>query len=183
MFGILDKFKPRPATTEELIQAWLDSPLECIKGQFDAEVKWDTCYGLAPMGGLPDSHGYSQLPDLKIVTTVRKTERTIGWIEGISMHSGGVARVRHFALDAGLSGHGYGSALLKSIIGLLKTNHAIKIEFRETHTSKLDHYRKLFAKNGIEEVSRGVWCINLYEDGKVPKETHDFQVSLMKYQR
>lgn len=183
MFGIFDRFKVKPASDEELIQAWLIDPVNSIKGQFDKPVKWHTCYGLAPFEGLPDSHGYSQLPDLIVTTKVRKTEADIGWIEGISMHSGGVARVRHFALQSGLAGKGYGEILLKSILDLLKANYATKVEFHETHTKKLEHYRKLFAKNNIVEVAKGVWAIDLYPDGDIPEDVLGFQASLLKSNR
>ncbi|MDA0152225.1 hypothetical protein OH460_07925 [Vibrio sp. Makdt] len=180
MFGLLDRFKTKPATTDELIQAWIDNPVECLQGQFDHKMEWDTCYGLAPMEGLPDTHGYSMFPDLKVTIKVRKTEVDIGWVERISMYSGGTVRVRHFALDPRLSGQNYGGILLKSIIDLLKANNAIKIEFHETHITKLEHYRKLFTKYQIEEISKGVWCVNLYEDGKIPQQVQDFQASLLK---
>ncbi|EJC7176237.1 hypothetical protein DC915_RS03120 [Vibrio parahaemolyticus] len=183
MFGIFNKLKTQPASDAELIQAWLDDPLSCIKGQFDKPVEWHTCYGLAPMEGLPDTHGYSQLPDLKVTARVRKTEVNLGWIEGISMHSGGIARVRHFALQTVLTEQGYGEVLLNSIIDLLKGNYATKIEFRETHTIKIEHYRKLFAKNDIEEVTKGVWAIDLYPEREIPEDVLDFQASLFKSNR
>lgn len=180
MLRIFDKFRERPVSDEEFIQAWLDAPMRSIKGQFGAPVEWRTCYGLAPFEGLPDSHGYSELPDLKVTVKVRKSEAVLGWIEGLSMHSGGTVRVRHFALQESITANGHGSVLLSSIIKLLKEKNATKIEFRETHTTKLEHYRKLFAKNGIKEVTRGVWVVNLYADGEIPDDVLAFQASLLK---
>lgn len=183
MFRIFNKFKTQPASDTDLIQVWLNDPVSCIKGQFDKPVEWHTCYGLAPMEGLPDTHGYSTLPDLKVTAKVRKTSVDLGWIEGISMHSGGTARVRHFALQTGITGNGYGEILLSSIIEFLKANNATKIEFRENHTTKLEHYRKLFAKNNIEEVNQGVWAIGLYPKGDIPNDVQAFQASLLKSNR
>lgn len=178
--GLLDFFKSKPATTDELIQAWLSAPTKCIKGQFDKDIEWRTTYGLAPMEGLPDTHGYSQLPDLKITTKVGKTEADIGWIEGISMYSGGTARVKHFALDTTFTGKGYGEVLLKSIIDLLRLNNATSIEFHENHKTKITHYRKFFAKHGIIEHPTGVWKFDLYSQSEVPQQVVDFQTSLLK---
>lgn len=183
MFNFFNKSAIKKVEDYELIQAWTNEPLSCFRGHFDQPITWNTCYGLAPFKGLPDTHGYSNMPDLRVASSINNVELEIGSVERIRMHSGGIVTIKHFALDPELTRKGHGRTLLKSIIELLKSHHATSIEFHESHSKKIEHYRAFFAKQGIAECIKGVWVIDLYPEREIPQSVVDFQSSLLKENR
>ena len=72
------------------------------------------------MEGLPDSHGYSTMSDLNCTYSEGKYSIRIGWIEGISMYSGGTVRIRHFALNVGLTRNGVAATFFQGILCFLE---------------------------------------------------------------
>ncbi|USD59085.1 GNAT family N-acetyltransferase [Vibrio sp. SCSIO 43140] len=177
---ILEKFKPRKVTKDELFQLWLDNPVSCFHGQHGKEMKWHTVYGLAPMEGISDSHGYSMFPDLTVAPQIGDTALILGWVERIAMYKGGTVRIKHFALDPSQSRQGNGKILFNAILELFKAQNAIRVEFHEDHSSKIAHYASFFQKMGVEQVSDRVWRVEFYPDGNIPQDVVDFQNSLVR---
>lgn len=168
-----------PSATE-LIMAWSKRADPHFLGYFQQPLAWNTVYGLAPMEGLPDSHGYSMLPNIRCTYSDGKYGITIGWIEGIAMHSGGTVTIRHFALSTKLTRLGIGIIFFEKMIQFFRRMNAVSLVFKETHTSRIDHYRVFFKKLGITEIERGVWKIDLYNSGDIPDNVRAFQATLIK---
>lgn len=55
------------------------------------------------MHGLPISLGVSTMPNLTNRIVMGSTSVNVGWVEGITMHSGGTVIVDHFALNRELT--------------------------------------------------------------------------------
>nr|WP_163502612.1 hypothetical protein [Halomonas socia] len=142
-------------TVEQFIEEWSRSPETYFYGYFDQELKWSTCYGLAQLEGLPDTHGYSMMPDIRCQYNEYKYSLEIGYIEGISMHSGGVVRIRHFALNTSLTRAEIGERFFYAILQFFKSKNAVTIEFHESHGSKIDHYRRFLRKSALRKLQIG----------------------------
>lgn len=155
-------------TVEQFIHKWSMSPESHFSGYFDEDLEWSTCYGVAPLFGIPDSHGLCSLPNIVCQYSVYKYSLQIGWVTGIEMHSGGIVRINHFALNTELTRKGIGEIFFNSIIRFLKSKNAVVIEFHENHSSKMQHYRRFFEKMGVTEVNEGVWQVDLYENTSIP---------------
>ena len=168
---------PSPAN---LIDKWSSHHQQYFFGQNGKELDWTTVYGLAPFNHLPDTHGYSTMPDMVCRCGARGYSIEIGWVEGVTMYGGGIARVKHFALNTKLTQRGLGRPFLESILYFLKLQNAIRVEFHENHSEKIDHYRAFFKKMGIAEVGKGVWSVDLYPGSLVPKSVSNFHESLRK---
>jgi hypothetical protein len=169
-----------PHTIDQLIEEWSCNPEAHFFGYYQQPLVWDTVYGVAPLEGLPDTHGYSTLPDIKCSYSRGQSNIKIGWVEGISMHSGGVVTVRHFALASELSRFRIGVIFFEALIRFFKKNNALTIEFHESHTSKINHYRRFFEKISVAEISDCVWKVDLYEHEEIPIQVVQFQTSLMR---
>lgn len=174
---IIDLFRPKKSTGN-LINKWKENPESYFKGLFNEPLEWNTCYGLAPFEGLPDSHGYSQMPDMKCVIPNHPRPLIIGWVEKISMYSGGTVRIKHFALENEFTNIGLGVKFLGSIIRFFKSHNAIKIEFHETHKTKIEHYKIFFEKYGVKEKSKGVWIVEPYKYTRVPDSVTTFHKNI-----
>lgn len=176
-------FKPSlkkiPSVTE-LITAWSNKADPHFVGYFNQPLAWNTVYGLAPMEGLSDSHGYSMLPDIRCTYSDGEHRITIGWIEGISMHSGGTVTIRHFALSTRLTRLEIGKIFFEKMIQFFRSMNAVSLVFEETHTSKINHYRVFFKKLGVTEIERGVWKIDLYKSCDIPDHVRAFQATSIK---
>ncbi|MDR7088596.1 hypothetical protein [Cellvibrio fibrivorans] len=188
MFRILEYFdnvlswlgQEKIPSIDELIVAWSRNPDGHFFGYYQQQLVWHTVYGLAPMEGLSDSHGYSMLPNIRCSYSDGKYGMNIGWIEDISMHSGGMVRIRHFALAVKFTRYGIGKIFLNAMMNFFKSINAVSIEFHETHASKIDHYRRFFEKNEVKEVRCGVWMIDLYENNDTPSHVLEFQSKLKR---
>lgn len=141
------KYGKKP-TDRQFINEWSKSPEKHFCGYFDQKLEWSTLYGLAPFESLPDTHGYSRFPDIRCEYKEYKYSLKIGYIEGISMYSAGVVRIKHFALNAKLTRSGVGEIFFNAILLFFKSKNAVIIEFHENHSSKIDHYRRFFEKLG-----------------------------------
>ncbi|WP_321323644.1 hypothetical protein [Thiomicrorhabdus sp.] len=167
-------------SVEQFINEWLKAPQEFFFGYFEQPLEWSTCYGLAPMEGLPDTHGYSKIPDIRCEYREYKYSLKIGYIEGISMYSGGTVRIKHFALNSELTQNNIGKKFLNSILEFFKSKNAVVVEFHENHSSKIEHYRKFFEKLGIEEIKDRVWRVELYKESEIPKEVLSYHEKLQR---
>lgn len=170
--------KEKTTIIEERTHTWSHNSGIHFYGSYQQSLIWHTVYGLAPMQGLPDTHGYSMLPNIRCFFLAGKCLESIGWIEDISMHSGGVVRIKHFALAVKFTRSGIGVIFFNAMITFFREINAVSIEFHESHTSKKDHYRRFFEKNEIKEVSDGVWKIELYKNNDIPSHVIDFQSAL-----
>lgn len=173
--GLHQEFFEKPSI-EQLIDEWLKDPLASFHGYFDNPLDWSTCYGVAPMEGLPDTHGYSCMPDIRC----EYKELLIGNVEGISMYSGGTVRIKHFALNPDLTRKYIGEKFFSSILEFIKSKNAVSVEFHENHSSKIEHYRRFFEKQGIAEIKDGIWKVNLYMESDIPKHVLDFHEGLKR---
>jgi GNAT superfamily N-acetyltransferase len=157
----------------------MKKPEDNFVPQKKQSLEWITGYGvIAQMYGLPGSHGYSKMPDLKCSFTKRKYTINIGWVEGISMYGGGTVRIKHFALEASLTRRGLGKTYLEALIRFFKKHNAIVIEFHENHSSKNEHYRQFFGEIGVKEIRNGIWQVDLYENTEIPSSVEVFQQEL-----
>lgn len=172
-------FEKKP-TVEAFLASWKKYPDSHFFSQTDTALEWVTGYGLGIMEGLPDTHGFSKMPNIICNYSENNYSLDIGWIERISMLSGGTVRIKHFALNKGLTGRGYGIAFIESLICFFKKHNATSIEFHENHSTKIQHYRQLFKKMGVSEIRSGVWRIDLYPDEEIPHSVKAFQDSLTK---
>ena len=170
----------REPTEEQFINEWMNDPIACYFGYFDQPLEWSTQYGLANMEGLPDTHGYSTLPDIRCEYKVYKYLLRIGNIEGISMYSGGIVRIRHFALNSELTRTQIGKIFFNSILEFFKSKNAITVEFHESHSSKIEHYRRFFRKLGITEIKDRVWRVELYKENDIPKNVLSYHEKLRR---
>lgn len=185
LFNFIEKIKfyrkyGKNPTPEQFVNEWTKAPHDYFFGYFGQPIEWKTCYGLAPMEGLPDTHGYSIMPDIRCQYKEYKYSLMIGNIEGISMYSGGTVRIKHFALDSDLTNHGIGEIFFKSILDFLKSKSAVTVEFHETHSSKIEHYRRFFEKHGIKEVKNRVWRVELYKQNEIPDHVLAFHEKLRR---
>ncbi len=165
-------------TVEQFINEWAKEPQEYFFGYFDEPLEWSTRYGLAPMEGLPDTHGYSTIPDISCQFKEYEHLLNIGNIEGISMYSGGTVRIKHFALNSELTKNGIGEVFFASILDFFKSKNAVIIEFHENHSSKIEHYRRFFEKLGIKEINSRVWRVELYKPNEIPNQVLSFHEKL-----
>ncbi|GGP69531.1 MULTISPECIES: hypothetical protein [Shewanella] len=172
------KYGKSPNYDELFINEWLKEPEAYFFGYYGAKLEWTTGYGIAPLEGLPDTHGYSSFPDIRCQYKEYKYSLKIGNVEGISMHSGGTVRIRHFALNADLTKNKLGEKFLNSIIEFFKSKNAVIIEFHESHSSKIAHYRKFFKRLGIPEVKGRIWQVELYSGNNIPKNVLSFHEKL-----
>lgn len=166
-------------TAEQFIEEWSKAPQEYFFGYFEEQLDWTTYYGLAALESLPDTHGYSAMPNIQCQFRDFKYTLDIGYIEDISMHSGGTVRIKHFALNSELTRRGIGKKFFNSILEFFKSNNAVIIEFHENHSSKIEHYRLFFEKNGIREINKGVWRVNLYSKTEIPNHVLFFHEKLL----
>lgn len=167
-------------TVEQFINEWKKDPLAYFWGYFDKELEWSTTYGLAPMEGLPDTHGYSMFPDIRCQYKEYKYSQKIGSIEGVSMYSYGIVRIRHFALNSELTRNKIGEIFFNSILEFFKSKNAITIEFHENHSSKIEHYRRFFEKLGVTETKDRVWRVELYKENDIPEHVLAYHESLQR---
>lgn len=167
-----------PATVEDLLNGWKNAPESFFIGQHNQPLEWHTCYGLAQLECLPESHGYSLMPNIKCEVARKSDQLVIGWIEGISMYAGGTVKIKHFALNTELTNRGIGVIFFGSIVRFFKRNKAITIEFHENHGSKIAHYRSFFSKLGIPEIRNKVWQMDLYKYTKIPLAVTNYQGTL-----
>lgn len=135
---------------ERNILDWKKKPESHFTGFNEQPLEWGSrVIGNAVMFGLTDSHGMIFMPNISCDYKVKKERYTLGWVEGISMYGGGIAIVQHFALNEKITGMGLGTALFGAIARFLKSHNAIAIEFRENHSSKIEHYRSFFGKLNV----------------------------------
>lgn len=165
-------------TVEQFIEEWSKSPETHFHGYFDKKLEWSTCYGLAPLEGLPDTHGYSTLPDIRCQYNEYKYSLQIGNIEGISMYSGGVVRIKHFALNTSLTRAKIGEKFFHAMLQFFKSKNAVVVELHENHSSKTDHYRNFFEKVGVKEIADRVWRVELYNNNEIPDHVLAFHEEL-----
>ncbi|WP_409126773.1 hypothetical protein ACKN8R_25720 (plasmid) [Vibrio parahaemolyticus] len=164
---------------ERNILDWKNKPESHFTGFNEQPLEWGSrVIGNAVMFGLTDSHGMIFMPNISCDYKVKKERYTLGWVEGISMYGGGIAIVQHFALNEKITGMGLGTALFGAIARFLKSHNAIAIEFRENHSSKIEHYRSFFGKLNVPEVKRGVWRFELYPYHEVPEKVRMFHETL-----
>ncbi|CAH7202569.1 hypothetical protein VCHA37P200_40287 [Vibrio chagasii] len=90
------------------------------------------------------------------------------------MQQGGVVQIKHFALNPDLTKAGVGKVFFNAIVDFFKSKNAISIEFRENHSSKIEHYRIFFEKMGLEETESRVWIVNLYDCDDIPESVLSF---------
>ncbi|UVK84837.1 hypothetical protein LOY46_09180 [Pseudomonas sichuanensis] len=171
------RLTPSPAS---LIEEWSAHHKQYFFGQFGEQLKWTTYYGRAPFDNLPDTHGYCAMPNMVCRCSAKGYSIEIGWVEGVSMYGGGIARVKHFALNPKLTNRELGRPFLESILYFLKAQNATCVEFHESHTKKIEHYRSFFKKMGIPEIANGVWRTELYLDSAIPESVSKFHESLIK---
>ncbi|KAE9635984.1 hypothetical protein [Aeromonas veronii] len=161
----------------DITQILLARPERFFKGAFDTELEWEVIRCGADFFGLPASHRLCLMNNI----VCKADDITIGWVEGISMHSGGTVRIQHFAISTDLTRNNQLQVGLKFLAGLLrffKSKNATAIEFHETHTRKINHYRHFFEKNNIKEIDIGIWKIDLYKGLMPPLNVIEFQSSL-----
>ncbi len=168
----------RCPTVKQFIEEWKKDPLRHFLGYYNHKLVWDTVYDWAPMVGLPNSHGLSMLPNIVCRYSEYKYSLIIGYIEEISMYSGGIVSIKHFALHPRLTRNNIGEFFLKSIIEFFKSKNAVVIEFQENHSTKIEHYRIFFKKLGVPEVRYRVWRVELYENKKIPMQVLAYQEKL-----
>lgn len=94
------------------------------------------------------------------------------------MHSGGVVRIKHFALNTSLTRAKIGEEFFYAILQFFKSMNAVTIEFHENHSSKIDHYRRFFEKVGVKEISDRVWQVELYNNNEIPDHVLAFHEEL-----
>ncbi|OEE37250.1 hypothetical protein A1QO_03870 [Vibrio genomosp. F10 str. ZF-129] len=164
----------------EDIQEWRQSPESHFQGQFNKPLKWShQILGLAGITGDIDTHGTLLMPNISAnYHSNEGFDLTFGWIEGIHMVGGGLAIVGHFALQKQISNLGLGVALFGAVARFLKQNNATEIEFRESHPSRIHHYRVFFEKLGIKEIRHGVWYLPLYPYLPPPTSVLEFHEQL-----
>lgn len=167
-------------TVEQFINEWTKAPQEYFFGYFEKPLDWSTCYGLAPMEGLPDTYGYSTMPDIRCQFKEYKYSLKIGNIEGISMYSGGTVRIKHFALSPELTKNGIGEIFFNSILEFFKSKNAVIVEFHENHSSNIEHYRRFFEKIGIKEVKNRVWRVEFYKTNDTPVHVLSYHEKLKR---
>jgi hypothetical protein len=151
---------------------------EYFLGYHGNSLEWLTC---EPMDGILESLYYcGYMPNIRCTYTENGSNFQIGRIEEISLFSGGIVVIRHFALDEDLTQSNIGIMFFKSILRFFKKHNALSVEFHEDHSSKINHYRRFFEKLGVEEIKNRVWKIDLYEKNDIPKSVIDFQNSLVR---
>ena len=150
-------------SAEELFAKWKKKPERYFVAQRDnKELKWEgPIFGSAPMFGCSDSHGQMEFPDMRVSVTLGSDDYTLAWVEGISMVEGGIVRISHFALDKKLEGRQLGVVLYNAILSYFKNKNATCIEFHENHTKKVEFYRKFFDKQGVKEINKRVWRVDI----------------------
>ncbi|MGO0110818.1 hypothetical protein [Pseudomonas putida] len=173
-------FQGAAPTPASIIDKWSSHHQQYFFNKDGKQLEWTTAYGQAALYYLPDTHGYSTMPDMVCRCSAGGYSIDIGWLEGVIMYGGGIARVKHFALNTGLTRRGLGRSFLESILYFLKAQNATRVEFHESHSTKIQHYRAFFSKMGIAEVTSGVWGVDLYPGSAIPKPVVDYQASLIK---
>jgi hypothetical protein len=177
--GLIEKIKfikkfGRNPSAEQFIQEWSRTPEKYFFGYHDKKLKWSTFYSSDFFSEHPMSHGLSFFPDIRCQYKACEYSLLIGNIERISMHSGGIVCIKHFALDPALTKRKIGGVFFNAILTFFKDKNAVVLEFHEDHSSKIEHYRRFFEKIGIEEVKSGVWRLELYNNEEVPEHVLDF---------
>ena len=170
----------RTPTVNQFIEEWAKTPEDYFFGVYDEPLRWNTFYDSIMVGNLPDSHGLSVFPDILCEFKAFEYSLLIGYIQKISMHSGGVVCIKHFALNSQLTSSGIGLIFFNAIKRFFKSQNAIAIEFRENHSTKIEHYRTFFEKLGVAEIEDKVWRIALYQKDNIPKHVLKFQEALLK---
>ena len=85
----------------------------------------------------------------------------LGTIEGIEM-TNGIVTIPHFAINYdGKTRIGLGEIFVERIIAFFKNAGANTVEFRETHSSKIEHYQILFDKMRIPSTDYRKWKVEL----------------------
>lgn len=164
------------SSVEKLIAKWKKKPEQYFVGQTDKKLKWGRqAFGIATLERRSESHGIMVFPDMKVLVTFDKEDYTLGWVEGISMLEGGIVRIRHFAINEVLEGHGHGIILYNSILKYFKNKNAIYLEFHENHTKKIDRYRKFFDKQEVKKIEKDIWRVDIYPKGHTPIKVRIFQ--------
>lgn len=166
-------------SVSDIISEWLKHPQSHFENQSNSPFEWSTAHG-SSLNDMKDSHGLSTMPDIVCICRKGKYSVTIGWIGGITMYEGGTVIVQHFALTTDLTRKGIGLPFFESILLFLKSHNAIRVEFQENHSSKINDYRTFFTKNGIPEIRNCVWFVDLYSGASVPKHVSEYQNSLVK---
>ncbi len=173
--------KTKVFSAEELMAHWVEGNGQFFKKQFGGNISWKTGYGdMAAMYGYPSSHGLSYMPDLINSVEIGDSSIDVGWVEGISMHSGGTVVIKHFALNRKLTNRdeGYGDMFYNAMLVFFREHYSVAVEFRENHSSRIEHYRSFFSKKGVPEVSSRVWRVDLYPEQALPERTRQFQQKL-----
>lgn len=176
-------FPGKELPIEEVMAHWVAESGDFFEGQFGEKIKWTSRFGeMATICGLPGSHGVSIMPNLENRIGEGDGAVTVGWVEGISMHSGGTVIIKHFALDTRLThrSEGYGGILYEAILDLFRKHYAVAVEFHENHSSRIEHYRTFFSRRGVPEISDRVWRAELYPGQEIPDCTLRYQQELAK---
>ena len=186
--GLIEKIKfikkfGRNPSAEQFIQEWTKTPEEYFFGYHGKALDWSTSYSSDFVSEHPGSHGFSSFPDIRCEYKACEYSLLIGNIERISMHSGGVVCIKHFALNPKLTKSKIGEVFFNAIKTFFKNKNAVVLEFHEDHSSKIEHYRRFFEKLGIKEVENRVWRLDLYNNKEVPKHVLEFHELLKQESR
>ncbi|WP_076414938.1 hypothetical protein [Shewanella sp. UCD-KL12] len=168
-------------TPADFLTEWSKNPEKHFYGENEKPLIWSTTHGFAPGLNREESrYGLSSFPNLKNVFVGPENDLTIGNVEGICMYGGGIVKIRHFALRDQLTEKNIGILFFEAILLFFKEHNATVIEFHESHSTKIEHYRRFFEKQGIEEIENRVWRVDLYKGTEIPESVLKFQHSLLR---